>query len=106
MSYEAEQNRLLRLLRVVEEEEDPIDEESDPNEDNVAKRTEETDTEQEGDSEEECAERLLKAPRMSAFLGKDRRITWNKHNIPNKKLGLENAILLRRYLALDLVLKM
>ncbi|KAF2901618.1 hypothetical protein ILUMI_04568 [Ignelater luminosus] len=82
---EAEQDRLLRLLREVEEEEDPLDEESDPEEDNVKKRTEETDTEQERDSEEKCAERPLKVPRMSAFFGKDRRTTWNKHNIPNEK---------------------
>ncbi|KAF2903395.1 hypothetical protein ILUMI_02796 [Ignelater luminosus] len=58
------------------------------------------DTEQEGDCEEKCTELPLKVPRMLAFLGRDRRTTWNKHNIPNKKkLGLENAILLRRYLA-------
>ncbi|KAF2888265.1 hypothetical protein ILUMI_17908 [Ignelater luminosus] len=71
---------------VEEEVQDPIDEESDPEEDNVEKRTEKTNSEQEGDSEEECAERPLKVSRMSAFLGKDRRATWNKHNIPNKEI--------------------
>ncbi|KAF2902475.1 hypothetical protein ILUMI_03708 [Ignelater luminosus] len=44
------------------------------------------DTKQEGDSEVECTEHPLKVPRMSAFLGKDRRTTWNKHNIPNKTI--------------------
>ncbi|KAF2901856.1 hypothetical protein ILUMI_04331 [Ignelater luminosus] len=40
MPYEAEQDHLLLLLREVEEGEDPIDEESDPEVDNVRKRTE------------------------------------------------------------------
>ncbi|KAF2895837.1 hypothetical protein ILUMI_10338 [Ignelater luminosus] len=41
MSYEVEQDHLLRLLREVEgEREHPIDEESDPEVDNVGKRTE------------------------------------------------------------------
>ncbi|KAF2905253.1 hypothetical protein ILUMI_00923 [Ignelater luminosus] len=86
MSYEAEQDRLLRLLQEVEEERKvSVDEESDLMENNVEKRTKETNTEQKGDCEEECAERPLKVPRMSAFLGKDKRVTWNKHNISNKK---------------------
>ncbi|KAF2880316.1 hypothetical protein ILUMI_25858 [Ignelater luminosus] len=47
MSYEAKQDHLLRLLRDVEEEgEDPIDEESDPEVDNVGKNGK-TDTKQE-----------------------------------------------------------
>ncbi|KAF2889218.1 hypothetical protein ILUMI_16955 [Ignelater luminosus] len=40
MSYEAEQDYLLRLFREVEEGKDPIDEESGPEKSNVGKRTE------------------------------------------------------------------
>ncbi|KAF2899064.1 hypothetical protein ILUMI_07111, partial [Ignelater luminosus] len=59
MCYDQEQDRLLRLLREVETEGDPADDESDPKEDNVETRTKETNTVQEEDSEEECAESPL-----------------------------------------------
>lgn len=80
MSYENEQARLLRLWEEVNiDEDEPFDdEESEDEEDNLEARLTDSDTEQEGESDNEDLPPPAKNPRIPSFIGKDGSL-WRKH---------------------------